>query len=197
MNNITLSLILISTHILLPATALANSDKYDSEFNKFIHLSGKWASGSIDCSKNSRGETFLFVRQEPNPSNINKNGPSPSATQKKSDLNWNVNKSEKNIFSYMKNGKVIYNRVPVKLYIADSSNAYLETNENKFRMNIQLTNPKMVPIRSGDLPKASKYTRTPVTEGEGFIVTAPDAVYIWENNNENAKLLCDITTETD
>jgi hypothetical protein len=175
--------------LLTPQIAAAKKDIFDSEFNRFIRLEGKWASGAIDCSKTTGDDTFFYVRKIKSSSN--------TSTDKKEGSNENKTSNVRYIYNYMKNEKHIYSETSVSWHEVDNSRAYLETSDSKFRMNIQLTNPKMVPIRSGDLPKGSKYTRTPVTEGEGFIVTAPDAVYIWENNNENAKLLCDITTETD
>ena len=180
-----------------PQIAAANKDIFDSEFNRFIRLEGKWASGAINCSKTTGDDTFFYVQKKRSSSSTKIKTLSIASTDNQEKTNENKISNVIYIFNYIKNGKPIHSDISVSWHEVDNSRAYLENSESKFRMNIQLTNPKMVPIRSGDLPKGSKYTRTPVTEGEGFLVTAPGAVYIWENNNENAKLLCDITTETD
>lgn len=173
------ALLLISTQV------TAKSEIFFNDFNKFIKIEGKFASGYITCQA-KRNETYFYMDLM-------------SSANKPEKISITKELGHQPIFlaTYRKNGTLVHNRNPAILQKTDRDKILVKFIDSDLTINLQLTDPKMPVIKSGDLPKGSKYTRVAMDEGEGFLVTAPHAVYLWENDNENSKLLCDIQTETD
>jgi hypothetical protein len=63
--------------------------------------------------------------------------------------------------------------------------------------DMELADLKMEPNRNGPLPKNSRYTRVEEEDSDGYLVTAPNAVYLWEDDANGKKISCDIESTMD
>lgn len=178
--------------IFIFSASASEREKFSTDrFVTFLHIRAYYPSPELQCP-NMKG-VFFSPRSA---SKISQTDPRFSAHEKLKALG--VEAKDIYAISYArKNEEWIY-RGELGAFSEDSPTQISFTMADKpLKINLQLVDPKMAVIKSGKLPKNSRYTRVKSDESDGYIFTAPGAVYLWENDSKDQKVLCNIVTELD
>jgi hypothetical protein len=201
MRRLYIAIVLVALCVFVP-NSNAKSLFYANDFLRFLHVTGEFASAFIVCHNGKN--TIAFQA-----------GPTGHLTKE----------SHYDTFKMFPDYKKFRNEgVPSELiYVVTYSKDYSKKNENWLFINkvsafhiesdahvyfrlagtplvihLELADVNMAPIKDGKLPKNSHYTRVRETNSsDGYRVTAPNAVYLWENDATDKKIACDIESTVD
>ncbi|MDR2092216.1 MAG: hypothetical protein LBP58_02715 [Azoarcus sp.] len=186
-----LHIIFLAAATLAYPLAMARGDVYHDDFTRFLHITGKAASGSITCSDNPVDLHFTAGRTFSGTPEPDKSDPEYAPFAKE-----NVPATSIYFVSYsqgpLENLTFIIEAKNAQLHVDSPSRIRFTFLDDPRVFHLELVDVRMTPIRSGKLPKNSRYTRTKNEYDDGYTVTAPAAVYFWLNDEVDQKKLCDI-----
>ncbi|MDR2092215.1 MAG: hypothetical protein LBP58_02710 [Azoarcus sp.] len=190
-----LRIIFLAAAMLACPLAMARGDVYHDDFTRFLHITGKAASGDITCRGNpvelhfSASRIFSAIPD-------NKSDPDYAPFAKENVPATSIYAVSYSQGSY-ENLAFVMRRKNAQLHIDSPSRIRFTFPDDPRVFHLELVDAKMTPIRAGKLPKNSRYTRTKNENDDGYTVTAPAAVYFWLNNEADQKKLCDINAYVD
>jgi hypothetical protein len=174
---------------------------YANDFLRFLHVTGEFASAFIVCHN---GQTTIAFEAGPT-GHLTEGGPDSLKMfpdyKKLRDLGipsesiYIVMYSKD--FSKEKQNWLFISKVS-EFYIESDAHVYFHLSGTPLFIHLELADVNMAPIKDGKLPKNSRYTRVRETNSsDGYLVTAPKAVYLWENDAVDKKIACDIESTRD
>jgi len=198
------SLIAVAVLALFCPHAYAGKYYFRDEVNRFLRNSGYNASASLVCPTDSG---FVFF-----------DAPRSYSKVPDKDADWyheyepfeksNVplerifdifytTSSDRSPGRDQRNDTRIYYMKAAAVHVDTASHIYFTIPGDSRIIHLQLVDPNMAVIKDGKLPKNSRYTRVKEVSSDGYLVTAPAAVYLWENDDKDKRLTCDIEATRD
>jgi hypothetical protein len=174
---------------------------YANDFLRFLHVAGEAASAFIVChnkqtaaafeaeptghlTKESHYDTFKMF---PDYKKFRNEG-IPS------ELIYIVTYSKD--YSKKNQNWLFVSKVSV-FHMESAAHVYFRLSGTPLVIHLELADVNMAPIKDGKLPKNSHYIRVKEMDSDGYRVTAPKAVYLWENDATDKKIACDIESTVD
>jgi hypothetical protein len=191
MKRLYMAIVLVSVCVFVPPSH-AKELVYANYFLRFLHVTGEFASTFIVCHN---GQTTIAFEA------------APTGHLTKEDR-YDVFKifpdykkfrdagiPSKSIYAVMyskdfskENQNWLFVSKVSAFYIESDTHVYFRLSGTPLVIHLELADVNMAPIKDGKLPKNSHYTRVRETNSsDGYRVTAPKAVYLWENDAVDKK----------
>jgi hypothetical protein len=181
---------------------LSHAEKlfYANDFLRFLHVAGEAASAFIACHN---GQTTIAFEAIPT-GHLTEGGLDSLKMFPDYKKLRNLGIPSESIYAVMyskdfskKNQNWLFIRKVSEYYMESDTHVYFHLSGTPLVIHLELADVNMSPIKDGKLPKNSRYTRVRETDSDGYLVTAPKAVYLWENDATDKKIACDIESTVD